>query len=114
MLSPLKEESVRAFGLCLAVSLAVLSACTTSPPSPPAAPSPSSPTFATESVVVPDLRGLDLHDAKRELRQVGLIVDEVSGIPGDLTRGEVVEQRPRAGTTAQPGAPIDIVIASTP
>lgn len=101
---------MRAILLCVAISVAALTACTTSESSAPA-PSTPHPTSASSSgrIVVPDLLGLDLANARPTLRQVGLSM-KVSVVMGVYTRSAVVGQRPAAGSTVQPGATIHIIL----
>ncbi len=64
--------------------------------------------------IVPDLRALDLNDARAKLRQAGLQAGKVEQRISDQKRGTVIEQRPASGTTVQPGSSVNIILAKTP
>ena len=59
--------------------------------------------FNTGTVIVPDLKDLDIPDAEQAVHNVGLSLS-VTGI------GVVVSQAPRAGTAVQPGSIIHVYL----
>ena len=62
-----------------------------------------SPGLGSESVAVPDVRGLAPVDARRELASAGLWVDPTRSIGGTVTR-----QEPVAGNEARQGTEVRI------
>jgi beta-lactam-binding protein with PASTA domain len=85
----------------LAVSLALLTLAL-------APPYGSAPLLAQDSippstVVVPDVAGRTVEDARDLLRAAGLNVGDLEEVRGSGTPGTVARQRPRAGATARPG-----------
>jgi beta-lactam-binding protein with PASTA domain len=68
-----------------------------------------------EMVVVPDIVGMDIGEAKNTLQQVGLVVgDLVEEETEDATPGEVLSQDPTAGIEVEPGGAVSVVVAVAP
>jgi len=69
----------------------------------------------TEYVDVPELRGLSREAAVRRLTAADLAVGAVERAPDPTTTpGAVVEQFPDAYAVAEPGSPVDLVLAEEP
>ncbi|WP_144796338.1 helix-hairpin-helix domain-containing protein [Halorubrum depositum] len=69
----------------------------------------------TEYVDVPELRGLSREAAVRRLTAADLAVGAVERTPDPTTTpGAVVEQFPDAYAVAEPGSPVDLVLAEEP
>lgn len=69
----------------------------------------------TEYVDVPELRGLSREAAVRRLTAADLAVGTVERAPDPTTTaGAVVEQFPDAYAVAEPGSPVDLVLAEEP
>lgn len=112
----------------LVAALLLLPACQDSPEpvtmeTEPDSPSPSpSPTETPEEeeeeptpeepdlVTVPDVEGRRLAQARRDLRDAGLVVT-VSKRPSDETPGTVLAQRPISGIDVRPGRTVRLVVA---
>jgi serine/threonine-protein kinase len=67
----------------------------------------------TTRLRVPDVTGELQQQATRKLRSKGFAV-EVSPVPRTAPVGQVVEQRPRAGTTAKEGATVTLFVSTGP
>lgn len=112
----------------LVAFLLLLPACQDSPepaaidreadtPSPSPSP-PETPEMAEEEptpeepdlVTVPDVEGRRLAEARRDLRDAGLVAT-VSKRPSDETPGTVLAQRPISGIDVQPGRSVRLVVA---
>jgi hypothetical protein len=61
-------------------------------------------------VVVPDVVGVKLPNARRTLREVGLRVDSTRKASPEPA-GTVLRQRPLGGLEVQPGRPVTLVVA---
>jgi hypothetical protein len=68
---------------------------------------PRSPGGST--VIVPDVIGLSLDDARVAIEASGLVVGHLQVEPGSYTTAVVVEQRPAAGSEVAPGSAVDLV-----
>ncbi len=69
------------------------------------------PEDAPDGILVPSVVRLFQHDAEAILADAGLAVGEVKGLPGpDALVGRVVEQSPEAGSVAQPGDKVALVV----
>jgi hypothetical protein len=67
-------------------------------------------TAAEEPVAVPEIVGSSLDDARRRLEEVDLRLGRISPVDG----GEVVRQRPEAGTLVRPGTAVDVELQPPP
>lgn len=65
-----------------------------------------------EQTTVPDVEGLSLEDARRELRAAGLRVGDVTEQESDEEPGTVLRQFPEAGDEAAVGTRVDLVVAA--
>jgi beta-lactam-binding protein with PASTA domain len=72
-----------------------------------------SPAPAPPAVTVPDVAGKKLLEARKLIRQAGLVT-EFRRVPNDLPKGTVVSQSPHAGTTAQRGAHVLVNVSLGP
>lgn len=72
---------------------------------------PTAPMPAAGTVKVPKLVGVSLRTAKRLLKAAGLKVGTTrQGDDEDLGPYVILSQQPRAGTTAQPGSSVNLVV----
>src|SRR5438309_9449337 len=68
-----------------------------------------------ERVILPDLVGQPLDEARRMLNDLGVTLRQVSQVPRSGTPpGQVVEMAPRAGTQIRHGDAVTVMIAATP
>lgn len=67
---------------------------------------------AGAAVDVPDLVGSQVKDARQQLEDLGLQVDETSRSSDDVPAGEVMEQNPVAGTRVAPDTEVSLVVSS--
>ncbi|HEV2767328.1 MAG TPA: Stk1 family PASTA domain-containing Ser/Thr kinase [Acidimicrobiales bacterium] len=65
-----------------------------------------------ETVTVPRVEGLPEADARRALRDAGLVPDARDEQRGDVAPGTVVSQDPRAGEDIEPGSTVVITVAT--
>ncbi|WP_238009701.1 PASTA domain-containing protein [Dactylosporangium sp. AC04546] len=79
---------------------------TSSPPATSSAP--------PAAVTVPRLRGDSLAEATVKLEALGLGVAVERQVDGSLPPGEVLETRPGAGESVQPGGTVTVVVAMAP
>lgn len=63
------------------------------------------------TIVVPDLAGLTLEEARAVLEQAGLTLGTYFRRASSARPGTIVEQRPAAGTLAAPGVAVDVILA---
>ena len=82
-------------------------------PTPTPSPSPSSPRPPATQVTVPDVVGLPIRRASRQLRDQGLVV-HVLYVPSTEPANTVVAQRPVGGTTARRGAGVRLNVSQGP
>ncbi len=67
------------------------------------------------TIPVPDLLNMSVADARTRLEDTGLVLGSVTRRrTPDANPGQVVGQKPAAGTLAPPGAVVDIVVARSP
>lgn len=67
------------------------------------------------TIPVPDLLNMSVADARTRLEDTGLVLGSVTRRrTTDANPGQVVGQKPAAGTLAPPGAVVDIVVARSP
>jgi eukaryotic-like serine/threonine-protein kinase len=78
-------------------------------PTPATAQSPEP--GAAAAVTVPDVVGMKLNKARKEIRKAGLVT-EVRMVPSDLSEDTVVSQSPSAGTGATHGDHVFVTVAS--
>lgn len=64
-----------------------------------------------EFVIVPDVIGLFLDEARKVLNESGLVNEEVYPQKSDAQEGTVIEQNPRAGVEVKKSTPIVLAIA---
>lgn len=64
--------------------------------------------------LVPNLQTLALDEARAKLRQAGLRPGKIENSVSDQRRGTIIQQRPAAGTSVQPGFTVDLVLAVAP
>jgi len=64
-----------------------------------------------EFVIVPDVIGLFLDEARKVLNESGLVIEEVYPQKSDAQEGTVIEQNPRAGVEVKKSTPVVLVIA---
>ena len=65
-------------------------------------------------VEVPDLAGLSVPEATSVLEKVGLVIGKVvytDGLPTGIDEGDIVGQLPPAGTQAEKGTKVDVIVA---
>ena len=68
-----------------------------------------------ERVILPDLVGQPLDEARRMLNDLGVTLRQVTQVPRSGTPpGQVVEMAPRAGTQIRHGDAVTVMIAATP
>ncbi|HYP23044.1 MAG TPA: Stk1 family PASTA domain-containing Ser/Thr kinase [Actinomycetota bacterium] len=68
-----------------------------------------------EAFEVPDLRGEELRDARRELKQADLTVGTITRQPSeDVPPDTVLDQFPRPPAEVRPGDAVDLVVSSGP
>ena len=68
-----------------------------------------------ERVILPDLVGKPLDEARRMLNDLGVTLRQVTQVPRSGTPpGQVVEMAPRAGTQIRHGDAVTVMIAATP
>jgi beta-lactam-binding protein with PASTA domain len=75
----------------------------TSPASPPPPP-------AAAAVTVPDVRGEKVNDARKRLREAGLVL-EIRKVPSSLPKNSVVAQSPRPDTAARQGDHVLVTVS---
>ncbi|HET8549959.1 MAG TPA: PASTA domain-containing protein [Bryobacteraceae bacterium] len=73
----------------------------------------------TCNLLVPNLQGMRLAQARAELKIVGLVSGAISNLPpqpgkGPLSPPVVVEQSPEAGTEVQPGTKVNLTLQRIP
>ena len=67
------------------------------------------------SVKVPDLSGSTPGQAAAILRQVGLALgDQSQGPSNEVPQGQIIGQRPAAGTAVEPGSKVSVTVSSGP
>jgi beta-lactam-binding protein with PASTA domain len=66
------------------------------------------------AVTVPDLIGFDASLAARVVEAAGLTVGGLDSIPAGSETGTVVATRPGAGSSRDPGSPVQLVVSSGP
>jgi beta-lactam-binding protein with PASTA domain len=81
---------------------------TTPPPSPSPSPPPS-----TAQVKIPDVVGLKLRAARRQIRAAGLVT-EIKYVPNEQPEGTVVSQSPKPGRTVKRGAHVLVNVSLGP
>lgn len=85
------------------------------PPAGGAHPAPDpAPASTPGSVVVPDLVGMHLHDAREDARlaELELVADER---PSDRAfRGRIIRQEPQPGASVRPGEAVRVVVGARP
>ena len=64
------------------------------------------------ALMMPDLRGRSLYQARQAISAAGLILARVSNDPFGGAGNEVLDQRPRAGTRVSRGEAIELVVSS--
>lgn len=63
----------------------------------------------------PDVEGLDVEGAEREIEDAGLLVgDRSTQVSTDVPLGHVISQEPAAGTPVSPGTSVHLVISAGP
>jgi beta-lactam-binding protein with PASTA domain len=65
-------------------------------------------------VEVPDLAGLSVPEATSVLEEVGLVFGRAvytDGLPTGVDEGDIVGQLPPAGTRAEKGTKVDVIVA---
>ena len=68
-----------------------------------------------ERVILPDLVGQPLDEARRMLNDIGVTLRQVTQVPrSGIPPGQVVEMAPRAGTQIRHGDAVTVMIAATP
>jgi len=97
-------------GATVAGSAAVRLNVSAGQPKPATAQRPELP-GAAGAVTVPDVTGMKLGKARKEIRKAGLVT-EIRRVPSDLHEDTVVSQSPPAGTGATRGDHIFITVAS--
>jgi beta-lactam-binding protein with PASTA domain len=65
------------------------------------------------SVTVPDVRGQEVHDAREQLRGVGLVL-EMTKVPNRLPKNTVVSQSPGGNTAAMQGDHVLVTVSRGP
>jgi eukaryotic-like serine/threonine-protein kinase len=75
----------------------------------PTQPSSSIPTYASK-VIVPEVRGLTVEQARQRLRNIGLTLT-VETVNFSQPSGRVIDQDPKPGTRVDPRSQICIVVA---
>lgn len=63
------------------------------------------------TIVVPDLQGLTLEEARAALEQAGLSLGTYFRRTSSARAGTIIEQRPAAGTLTAPGVAVDVILA---
>ncbi|HZO63004.1 MAG TPA: PASTA domain-containing protein [Gaiellaceae bacterium] len=92
-----------------AVRLNVSGGASTRTATPPAHTTPAAP--AGTSVPVPDLRGEKINDARKTLREAGLVT-EIRRVPNDQRKNTVVGQSPAPGTAAGQGDHVFVTVST--
>jgi eukaryotic-like serine/threonine-protein kinase len=82
---------------------------TTTESAPTAAPTAAPP--ASTAVTVPDVRGQRINDARKQLREVGLVL-EIRKVPSALPKNSVVSQSPRPETAAKQGDHVLVTVST--
>lgn len=75
-------------------------------------PEPSSADLAAvQSVTVPDVTGMDEDEASERLKQYELTYSKTAEVDRTVPQGLIIRQEPEAGTEAEPGTEVRIVIS---
>ena len=82
------------------------------PTSESASPEPAPSETEPESVEVPDLAGLKRARAVRQLRELGLMIDDIRRVPSARPSGAVLRQSLRTGAVIAAGSSIALVVAA--
>lgn len=93
----------------VALTIVMAVSCTDGKSAPPE----TSSSAASSTVAVPNVVGLDASAAEAALTNAGLSMD-LRVVTGDYPDAAVLRQRPKAGTSVQPGMNVHVVVGPAP